>query len=188
MNKNQIFDVFKENYSNFKIAIKETFNALSNLKIIEYQNPIKNLNDFDKENILFTEFLIFSNFHKSIPLNIDYIFRNNKYILTDLNVIRINIVKDKNVFKNIFKIMLHIQIYLLSKIENIIVKKSLEKADGNLIFQKIPELNQNYQILIQIISVLGALYKEKIYKLNKILLFFDIIIIFINKNNFNDDE
>ena len=188
MNKNQIFDVFKENYSNFKMAIKETLNALSNLKIIEYQNPIKNLNDFDKENILFTEFLIFSNFHKSISLNIDYIFRNNKYILTDLNVIRINIVKDKNVFKNIFKIMLHIQIYLLSKIENIIVKKSLEKADGNLIFPKIPEINQNYQILIQIISVLGALYKEKIYELNEILLFFDIIIIFINKNNFNDDK
>ena len=188
MNINQIFDGFYQSYSYFKNNVKETLNALSNLKIVKHETEIKDLIALNTENLLFQEFLFFTNFSKSISLNIDYIFKNNKYILTDLNEIRINQVNNKNMLKNIFKIMINMQIYLLGKIENIIAKNLLGKEEGNLMFPKIEEINQNYQVLVQIVTLIGKLYKEKIYQLNDVLLFFDIIIIFINKNSINDDK
>ena len=183
------FDIINDNYSNYINTVKETFNLLSNFKLIEYQNEIKDLIHLENEKILFPEFLFFLNFPKVIKLNFDYIFKNNKYLLKDLNISKKRQLKNKILFNNnIFKTVIHLQIFLLSKIENIISSYFEKNKERNLLIPKIEEINQTYQILIQLLFFFVKLYEEGIYELNKILLFFDIIIIFINKNNINSDK
>ena len=180
--------IIHEKYQNFKNNIEEVINSLLNLKLNEYEDEIKDLIKLENENLLFPELLLFLEIPKYITSNIDYTFHENKYTLIDSYKISINTLKGKIINKNIYKIMLHMLIFLLSKIEMIITENYPKTERGNLILTKNEEINQTYQILIQFLFLIENIYKEKIYDLNKILLFFDIIIIFISKNKVNDDK
>ena len=180
-----IFNFTNEKYSNFKTIIKEIQNELSNLKIID--NQIKSLLEFGNENDLFYEFIFFTNFPRWITLDLEHIFKANKYIINEFN--RKKIIFDKNHFnKRIYNIIVHMEIFLLSNIENIIGSLIKKSDDIKLIQLKIKEINQSYQILIQILLFIFKFYEEKICDINKMLLFFNILIIFIKKNNIIEDE
>ena len=186
MNENIVFHISHETFTNFKNIINEVINELSNLKIIEYENEILDLFKTEKDEELFPEFLFFTNFPKLVTLNMDYIFNENKYILNFTNELNINNIE--NLFnKNIYKILLHMQIFLLSKIEIIISSIKQKYEDSHITRIKLREINQLFQILIQMMLLLFRFYKEKILNLNKILLFSSIIIIFLNKDNIFDD-
>ena len=170
MNENIVFHISHETFTNFKNIINEVINELSNLKIIEYENEILDLFKTEKDEELFPEFLFFMNFPKLVTLNMDYIFNENKYILNFTNELNINNIK--NLFnKNIYKILLHMQIFLLSKIEIIISSIKQKYEDSHITRIKLREINQLFQILIQMMLLLFRFYKEKILNLNKILLF-----------------
>ena len=180
-----IFNLSDEKYSDFKTIIRETYDELSNLKIIDHQ--IKDLMELKNEKDLFYEFIFFANFPKLITLNLDHSFQDNKYILNGFN--RKKTIFDKIQFnKRIYRIIIHKEIFLLSKIENVIDSLIRKLEDVQLIKLKIKEINQSYQILIQILFFVSKLYEEKIYDINKILIFFNILIIFINKNKIIEDK
>ena len=173
-----------EEYSKYKKLIKQTLDSISNLKLIEYETDLIKLG---REEESFGEFLFFSNLPKLISFDIGDIFQENNNILNIIKKLRINSINFLN-NESIFKILLHLQIFLLSKIEisiNLIIQKS-EKLDSSIF--DIQEINQSHHILIQIILILLKIYSEKKIELNKILLFFDAIIIFINQRNNNDDK
>jgi len=184
MNASKFFTTSIDEYSKNKILINQTLDALSNLKFIEYDPDLISLG---KEEDLFYELLFFLNIPKFISLDTDIIFLENINISNELEKIRFNLnIITKN--KNIYKVLLHLHIFLLYKIENstnLIIQKS-EKLNSSLIYIK--EINQSHQILIQILLILLKLYQEKKIDLNQIILFFNVIIIFINKNNNNNDN
>ena len=182
-----IYDLSQAKFSKFKNTIKESINEVSNLKIIEYENEIKDLIGFENENDLFYEFLFLINFPKWINLNTDYAFQENKYIINDIYENRKN--NEKNLSnKNTYRIIVHMEIFFLSKIETIIASLIQQSDKIDSMKSEIEEINQAYQILVQILFFLLKLYEQKIYNLNKILLFFDILIIFISKNVIVNDK
>ena len=184
MKENKFFHISIEEYSNFKNVIKQTLDSISNLKLIEYQTDLIKLEKVEK---LFSEFLFFSNFPKLISLDLCCISPENDNILNALNKIKINLNNISN-NDNIIKLLFHLQIFLLDKIENsinLIFQKSDKLFPNNLLIQ---EINQSHQIIIQILFILLKIYKEKKIELNKIILFFDAIIIFLNINNNKTDK
>ena len=180
----KFFNVYIEEYSKFKNIIKQTLVSISNLKLIEYETDLIKLG---KEDDLINEFLLFSNFPKLISFEVAKIFHGNNNILKELKKTKIDSNNFSN-FDNFFKILLHLQIFLLSKIEisiNLITQKA-EKLDSNILY--LQEINQSHRIIIQILLILLNLYKEKKIELSNILFFFNAIFIFIIKNNNNDDK
>ena len=114
---------YKEKYSNFKDKIKETINDLISVKIIEFEDEIKEIINIEKEDDLFLEFLFFINYPKWITLNADFLIYENNYILEQLD--KIIIYYNRNQFnKNLFKVIFHMFIYLLSKIHDNICSSS----------------------------------------------------------------
>ena len=181
MKNKKCFDI--EEYYKYKNVIKNTLDSLSNLKSIEKEN---NLLKLGKEEELFSEFLFFLNFPKIIFFEINNIFNEKINILNELKKIRINL----NIISNnekIFKMLLHFQIFLLSKIDDLINLITIQKTQ-KLNLAIIKEINQSLQTLIKIILILLKIYKEKKIELNIIILFFSSINIFINKKNNNNDD
>ena len=167
-------DIYNEKYKTLKNKIEETINSCLDLKNVDFEN--QDLNKFEK-----SEFLLFENISKLIPCIIDYI--GNKDILQNLSNIKINNNKLKE-NRNIYKLFLHMQIYLLKKIEIIIelYEKNIEEYQ---LIKK--EIGQSYFFLIQIFIFMSKLYKEKIFDIKKILLYINILKIFIcKKNSYND--
>ena len=184
MKKSKYFKASFEEYSKYKNIIKKTLNSISNLNLIDKETDLIKLG---KEEELFSEFLLFLNFPESISLDTSVNFQennNNWNILNELEKVRI--YSNDILFNgNIFKIQLHLQIFLLSKLENFFSQKS-EKLDSSILHIK--EINHYYQILIQILLILLKNYKEKKVELNKIILFFSSIFIFIINNNKNIED
>jgi hypothetical protein len=90
--------------------------------------------------------------------------------------------------KSSYKIILHIYIFLLTKIEKIIALKTSDLGNYYIKNEKFEEINQSFLILIQIFLFILKLYSKDIYNINQIFLFFNILIIFINKVGFNNDK
>ena len=187
MNTQIIFGLSKEKYRNFKKTITEIINALSNFKLNESENYINDLLILEKEDDLFLEHLFFCNYSKWITLNLEFLLVDFKNIIFYIKRIRINNAIFKFA-KNIYRIMFYMYIFLASKIESILVYIAQKPIKSNVEEIKIKQLNQSFQILIQIFLIIIRLYKEKIYNLNEILLFFDVLLIYINRKNYIDDK
>ena len=187
MDENKIFCNFQENFIEFQNNIKEIFNNLSITKNIENQNEIKDLIKIESKIDLFYEFLYFFNYRKWISVNIDF---NNEVKNNISNyIINISIFNDKtDLNKSSYKIILHIYIFLLTKIEKIIALKTSDLGNYYIKNEKFEEINQSFLILIQIFLFILKLYSKDIYNINQIFLFFNILIIFINKVGFNNDK
>ena len=171
MNTKNISNDIIKNFNDYKMKIKEISQDILNLKNIEYDNEIKDYIKSENEINLFYEFVFFANYSRYIPLNLDYTFHdnNNKKIFNKY-------IKSNN---DIYRINYHMHIYYLYQIENIIISTNNDYE----IKLKLKDINQYYSILIHILSILYKLYQEKIYDLKKVLIFFDIIIIFIKRRN-----
>ena len=173
-----------EKYNDFKNIIKEALNEITLLNNFEYEKEIIDSIATEKENDFFFEFICFKNYQKWIVPFLNFDSENSEKLLKEFNKIKIYKVDNdtKYNFNNgLFKTILHIFLYSLIKIENIIVSvykiydlEQMKESD-------IREINNSYMIIIQILTLLLKLYKENIYKIDKIILFFDIIIIFIKK-------
>ena len=187
MNTQIIFGLSKEKYKNFKKTITEIINALSNFKLNESENYINDLLILEKEDDLFLEHLFFCNYSKWITLNLEFLLVDFKNIIFYIKRIRINNAIFKFA-KNIYRIMFYMYIFLASKIESILVYIAQKPIKSNVEEIKIKQLNQSFQILIQIFLIIIRLYKEKIYNLNEILLFFDVLLFYINRKNYIDDK
>ena len=185
MDENKIVFISHDIYLNFKNKIKEIFNDLSNLKISEYE--INNLQYLEKENDLYYDLIFFINYKKILVLNIDSKYdKNDKNYYELLNTKIYN--KENALQQNLYRRILHMDIYLLSKIESIIAK--ITKIGINIFVRKnkIDEINQIRQILIQLFYEISKLYIKNIFNINQILIFFNIMIIFIKKTSIYDDK
>ena len=173
-----------EKYNDFRNKIKEALNEITLLNNIEYEKEVKDSIVIEKENNFFFEFICFTNHQKWIVPFLNFDSEDSEKLLKEF--FKIKIYKVDNNSKNnfnieLFKIILHMFLYSLIKIENIIASVykifDLEQMKEN----DIREINDYYLIIIQILTLLLKLYKENIYEIGKIILFFDIIIIFIKK-------
>jgi hypothetical protein len=73
---------------------------------------------------------------------------------------------------------------LLYKVEN-----TINSVDENSNLEsEIADINQYNHILIQVLSIIYKLYKEKIYNFKNISIFLDSIIIFIQRINKHSDK
>ena len=170
MNENKIVDISKEIISDCNNIIKQLLNNLISLKFFDYDNDTKELFQIENENILYYELLIITNYTNFLSLNIDNAFFQdieNYDISNEIN--RINIYNYKN---NSFNIIASITF-------------NSEKSVGKY---NIAEMNRSYQILLQILIFISKFYEENIFNIKEILLFFNIIIIFINENSKNNDK
>ena len=180
MEKNQIPYDTQNNEKNIKAILKE----LSIMNIIENKNNNNKLMNLNfEENVKYEEFF-FDNYNKWIILNFDLNIIDNKIILEEIN--KIKIYKEFDI--RIYKIMLHMEIYLCIKIEHCIL--SIVKNTKNDLIRKykLKEINESYHILIQLLLFILKLYKENIYDFEKILLFVNVLVIFINKCNIMNDK
>ena len=185
MDENKIVFISHDIYLNFKNKIKEIFNDLSNLKISEYE--INNLQYLEKENDLYYDLIFFINYKKILVLNIDSKYdKNDKNYYELLNTKIYN--KENTLKQNLYRRILYMDIYLLSKIESIIAK--ITKIGINIFVRKnkIDKINQIRQILIQLFYEISKLYIKNIFNINQILIFFNIMIIFIKKTSIYDDK
>ena len=166
MKESKISNNYDLNYENYKDLIKETLKTPINLKYIEFKDELEDLFSFEKY-----EFLLFRHFSKLIILNIDLNCIDNEKIINYINKTRIN--NENNIFyNNIFRIILHMQIYFLEKIGN----------------NKLSQLNQINNILMQNFIFICKLYKEKLVHIKKIILYFNILLYFLNNNKKNGDK
>ena len=184
MKENEIFISSIEEYSKYKNALNKTLHSISNFISIEYKTDLRKLGN---EEELFGEFLFFLNIPKLISFDVGGIFKENFNIFNKLSKIRINSNNLTN-NENIYKLLLHFHIFLLYRIEdsiNLMIKKSEKLNSSNLYIQVI---HQSHQILIQILLILLKIYREKKIEINKIILFFEILNLFINVKNNNNDK
>ena len=189
LNKNDmISNISQEKYSFFKSSIKESLNSLFNLKNVQYEKDIKDLLIIskEKENELFYEFVFFTNYSKWILLKLDFDFNEKIEVIKEIDNLRIN---DKNNYsKENIKLNIHLHLYLLIQMEQNILYLS-QNSDKKLnVDKKLKEINEIYHILFQNLLLILKLYKEKIYSLKQLFLFFDLIIVFIHKNSIIDDR
>ena len=189
LNKNyMISNISQEKYSFFKSSIKESLNSLFNLKNVQYEKDIKDLLIIskEKENELFYEFIFFTNYSKWILLKVDFDFNEKIEVIKEIDNFRIN---DKyNYSKENIKLNIHLHLYLLIQMEQNILYLSQNPDKKLNVDKKLKEINEIYHILFQNLLLILKLYKEKIYSLKQIFLFFDLIIVFIHKNSIIDDK
>ena len=180
MNGKIILKDTTENYNDFKNIITEILKDISNSYNNEYINEIKDFITLENETNLYYEYIFFMNYTKFISLNIE----NN--LIEQINYLnRIKLFNNENTFnKELFRIIFHFHIYLLNKIDysifSIVKDFNIESIRGNI--------NKYYQALIQILSIICTLYKEKIYNFKNIRIFTDAIIIFIKRRNSQIDK
>ena len=175
-----------ENFNAFKNIIKEVIHDISNLTNIEYINEnkyfIESVNDIN----LFYEYILFKNYAKLISFNFDSNINENtenNFYFNGFNGVKIfNDKSSQN--KDIYRIIFHFHIYLLYNIENAI--NSVEK-ESYLESEKI-DINIYNHLLIQILSMIYKLYKERIYNFKNISIFLDSIIIFVKRRNNHSDK
>ena len=180
MNGKIILNNTLENYNDYKNIIKEVLKDISNSSDFEYINEIKDFITLENETNLYYEYILFMNYSKFISLNIENNLNENINSFSE-----IKIFNNENLFnKDIYGIIFHFHIYLLNQIDNLII--SIAK-DSNIASKK-EYINHYYQILIQILSILCTLYKEKIYNFEIIRIFFDSIVIFIKRRNSQIDK
>ena len=166
MDVNKIYYIDKEKFAAFQKTINEILIASSKLNFIELKNDIEDFTELGE-----LEFFFFMNYQKMLTMNIDFTFLANKNILKELDKIKI----DKDITKydlNFYKVILHMQIYLLSEIEK----------------NQLKEINKSNYIIIQNFIIISKLYKVKVYTLKKIILYLNTLIIFINKIENNNDK
>ena len=153
-----------------------------NFKNQEYEKEIENLLKFEEDKDLLYEYLLFINYEKWININIEnYINDNNLFFFQELK--KYKIYSDKDIFNNrIFKIIFHIYLFLLIKIEDAI--KILANINDKLETKiKIKEINESIHILSHLFILIEKLYIKNIYNFKKLLLFLDVLAFFINKSD-----
>jgi len=183
---NQPIKFTLEKYSNFHKVAKETISQILLLKNQEYDNEIENLLKLE-EKYLVSEFLLFMNYEKWIYINIDDSNKDNIYIIEILN--HYKIYRDKNIFNSkFFKIIFHMYLYLVIKIEDLIKSISQMNEEESEKENLIKDLNESIHILIQIFIMIAKLYIENICDFKKLLLLLDILIFFIKKKNEINDK
>ena len=186
MNGKIISNDTNQNFNDFKNIIKEVVQDISNLKIIEYINENKDFIESVNDTNLYYECILFHNYSKFISLNFDSNINqniDNNFYFGDFN--KIKIFNDK-IHHNIdlLRIIFHFHIYLLYKVEN-----TINSVDENSNLEsEIAYINQYNHILIQVLSIIYKLYKEKIYNFKNISIFLDSIIIFIQRINKHSDK
>ena len=187
MDEKNIFSFSREIYTNYKNIFKKLLDDLTNFKFFEYGEEIMNLIKVLQDDEFFVEYLLIINYPKWLSLSTDFIINENNYNINQLDKIIINVSETE--FNNKFyKKIIYMFIYLLSKIDEIIVSIA-EKYDYiNYNKFEIKRINQLYQTLIQIMFLMAKFYIEKIYDLNKIFLLINIIIFFITKNRIMNDK
>ena len=168
-----------EKLKEFKNAINQTISEIISLKNIEEE--VNNLILVEKESDLFYEFLFFTNYKKLLFLKFNFDCDNHNLLFEEFS--KMKIYNDKNnLYKDLFQTIFHMHLFFLIKIENTIA--SIYKN----IYYDFKEIKYSYMILIHIANLLFILYQENIYSINKILLFFEAIIIFINKQSIISDR
>ena len=184
MEENRFPFIIDDDTQNYENKIKEILKELSIMNIIENKNDNSKLTNLNFQENVKSEKFFFDNYHKWIILNFDLNIIDNKIILEEIN--KIKIYKEFDI--RIYKIMLHMEIYLCIKIENCIL--SIVKNTKNDLIRKyeIKVINESYHILIQILLFILKLYKENIYDFDKILLFVIVLVIFINKYSIMNDK
>ena len=187
MNDNRILNISRKMFSDFKNKIKDVVDELICIRNTEKEKTKKNFLDLGNEVDLYYEFIFFMNYKRFIVLNIDFNYHLNENIIIEFNKIK---VKDNKaqINQELYKILLHMHIFFLAIIENNIEKITINLEDINIKNFGIKEINISYQILIQIFFLLLKFYKQNIYDVSQILLFFDIFIIFIRKMKSNEDR
>ncbi len=181
MEENIIPLIMNGNTQNYENKIKEILKELFNTNNLQNKNDNNELTGLNfEENIKYVK-LFFNYYHKWIILNFDINTKNKESIVEEIN--KIKIYKEFDI--KIFKIMIHMEIYLCIKIENCLL--SIVKND--LISKgEIKEINESLYILYQLLFFILKYYKENIYDFEKILLFMNIFVIFINKSSIIDDK
>ena len=176
----------QENYFDFKNRINEIINDLNCFKSIDYGNDFKDLIMIENNDELFLEFIIFTQYQKWFIYDFDLNKNDKDLLFKELN--KIKIYPDKNNFDNrLYKIIFNMHIYALIKIENIF-SSFYKNSNDKLNLSEVKEINQSNHILIQILYLTLNLYKRKVFNLKKTLIFFDAIIIFINKTSILNDK
>ena len=181
MEENIIPLIMNGNTQNYENKIKEILKELFNTNNLQNKNDNNELTGLNfEENIKYVK-LFFNYYHKWIILNFDINTKNKESIVEEIN--KIKIYKEFDI--KIFKIMIHMEIYLCIKIDNCLL--SIIKND--LISKgEIKEINGSLYILYQLLFFILKYYKENIYDFEKILLFMNIFVIFINKSSIIDDK
>ena len=162
-------------FTEFKNIIKDILNELDSL----HENEIKTPKTLENEKDLFLEFIFLRKYQNFININLNKDIKDNELLSKEFAEIKI--FGNKNIFYNdTIEILFHMFLLLLNKIEEILssVYKKLENEPNK---REKQEINKSYIVIIQIINLVSKLYKCKIVNLKKILIFFDVIIIFINK-------
>ena len=183
-------NLFPIKYMDFKNKIIETLKELDSLKIIELEKETKDSIITENENDLFLEFIFLTKYKNHIFINLDNFMNikmnNNELLSKESDEIKIFNGKN-NCYNDIFKILFHMYLLLLNKIEEILssVFKNFKTAPNR---KEIKEIKNSFSIIAQILNLILKLYKENIYNLKNILIFFDVILIFINKVSIISDK
>ena len=181
MDAYKLYDEYKE----YKNKINQTMQEIINMNNIEEETEINDFILLPKESDLFSNFLLFTNYQKLLFLNFDLDFDNHNLLFKEFSKMKIY---KNNLYNDLFKTIFYMQLFCLIKIEKTIAS-IYKNADYELITKyDNKDINNSYIIIIHILNILYKLYQKKIYNLNKILLFFDAIIIFINKQTIISDR
>ena len=170
-----------EKMKEFKNAINRTVLEIISLQNVEEEMDIYNLILIQKDSDLFYEFLFFTNYQKIIILKCDFDCDNYNLLFKQFSKMKIY-NNENNLYNNLFQTIFHMHLFFLIKIES-----TISSIYENLNYD-FKEIKYSYIIIIQIANLLFKLYQEKIYNINKILLFFDAIIILINKQSIISDR
>ena len=179
------FEFSQEKFYKFRGETEETLNELNKLKENEI---IDSIVIKDNRNLIF-EYIFFTNYQKRIIsyLNFDIDINNSDFLFKEF--FKTKIYNNKtNFYDDLLNICLHMHLYLLINIENTIAS-IYKNTDYELMKDcNSKEINNSYMIIIQILNLILKLYKENIFQLKKIIIFFDSIIIFIIKEGIISDK
>lgn len=84
--------------------------------------------------------------------------------------------------------IVHLYFYLIINLEKEINNITQNNKDDEIIKNEIKLINEYYYLVYQILFLILKLYLEDIYNLKNLLLFLDILEIFINGNNIINDK